>query len=76
MLILITLLMFVQNVNSTFQDAAMRVSVKLMSRIPNETYNNFVVIRDDFDVDDQEVFDVVDLIRDIIPTSIQILRFK
>ena len=68
--------MFVQNVNSTFQDAAMRVSVKLMSRIPNETYNNFVVIRDDFDVDDQEVFDVVDLIRDIIPTSIQILRFK
>ena len=76
MWILITLLMFIQNVNSTFQDAAMRVSVKLMSRIPNETYNNFVVIRDDFDVDDQEVFDVVDFISNKIPTSIQILRFK
>ena len=54
----------------------MKVSIQLMSRIPNETYNNFVVIQDDFDLDDQEVFNEVDFISDKINTSIQILHFK
>lgn len=76
MLILITLLILVQNANSTFQDIAMKVSAQLMSRIPNETCNNFVVIQDDFDLDDQEVFDEVDFISDKMNTSIQILHFK
>lgn len=76
MLILITLLILAQNAYSNFQDIAMKVSVQLMSRIPNETYNNFVVIRDDFEIDDQEVFDEVNFISDKIHTSIQILHFK
>ena len=76
MLILITLLILAQNANSTFPEIAMKVSIQLMSRIPNETYNNFVVIQDDFDLDDQEVFNEVDFISDKINTSIQILHFK
>ena len=76
MLILVTLLVLLQKTNSSFQDIAMKVSVQLMSRIPNETYNNFVIIRDDSDIDDQKVFDEVDLISDIIYPPIQILHFK
>ena len=76
MLSLITLLLLVQNANSTFQEVALKVSVKLMSRIPNEIYNNFVIIKDDLDINDREVFDEVNLISGKIHTSIQILHFK